>query len=114
MKNLLYSLPEDLQQKIIKMNKAHPLAEIMKPSINKFNDIENERSKITYEVISNFASDFFCLRDISRLQPLVDENEYMLLCRQLIYNYSYYFYYWLYNNRYKNWYYKREGNKIYF
>ena len=92
----------------------HPLAEIMKPTIKQFNEIENKRHKLSYEVISNFASDFFALRDLKRLKPLLEEYEYMMEYRKIIYSYSYYFYFWVNNNFSKNWYFKSIADKIYF
>ena len=111
---LFDNLPKDLQDKIIKMNKPHPLAEIMKPLINKSKEINNKRKTISYEVISNFASDFFCLRDLKRLEPLLEDYEYMLEYRSLVYSYSYYFYHWAWNNNDRNWYHKRLSDKVYF
>ena len=84
---LFDNLPKDLQDKIIKMTKPHPLAEIMKPLINQSKEIQQKRKTISYKVISNFASDFFCLRDLKRLEPLLEDYEYMLEYRSLVYNY---------------------------
>ena len=111
---LFDKLPENLQDKIMEMNKPHPLAEIMKPLIKQSKEINNKRKTITYKVISNFASDFFSLRDLKRLEHLLEDYEYMLEYRNIVYSYSYYFYHWAYNNKYRNWYYKRVGDKIYF
>ena len=110
---LFDNLPKDLQDKIIKMTKPHPLAEIMKPLINQSKEIQQKR-KTSYKVISNFASDFFCLRDLKRLEPLLEDYEYMLEYRSLVYSYSYYFTHWAWNNKYRDWYYKRVGSKVYF
>ena len=42
---LFDNLPKDLQDKIIKMTKPHPLAEIMKPLINQSKEIQQKRKK---------------------------------------------------------------------
>ena len=107
------NIPEELFHKIMLYN-THPVAEMMKPNINKFNDIQDVRNKLSFCSESNFASNFFSLRDISKLKPLVDDDEYMYLCRKHIVDDNFYFSFWSNKNRNKNWYYKRLGNKIYF
>ncbi len=55
--------------------------------------------KVSYKVDSNFASDFFCLRDLKRLEPLLENWEYMMEYRSVMYCYSFYFNHWNYNSK---------------
>ena len=110
---LINELPNEIHFNVIKFLR-HPVAEMIRPKITTTNIIRNLREKVSYKIAGNFASDFFALRDLERLKPLIEENEFALNYRKIIYDDNYYFHFWVYNNSSKNWYYKIEGDKVYF
>ena len=63
---LINELPIEIHFNVIKFMR-HPTAEILKPSIDKYDVFEYERAKCEYSVQSNFAADFFSIRDVERI-----------------------------------------------
>ena len=76
--------------------------------------MRNLRAQQHYKIPSNFASDFFALRDLERLKPLIEEWEFAHRFRVILFDYNYYFHFWVCINSSKDWYYKIEGDKVYF
>jgi hypothetical protein len=94
----------------------HPLAEMLQPRIilTTIMSHHGEKQKHVYQTAGNFASDFFALRDLEPLTPLIEEWEFAHTFRKIVFDDNYYFHFWVYNNSSKNWYYKIKGDKVYF
>ncbi len=71
---ILDKLPEDIANKI-RLYYSHPTADIMKPHIEHFNEMQEERKSFEWNPVCHFSSDWFYYNKLNKGWRIYEKME---------------------------------------